>query len=202
MILSHHPLSGTKSKLDVVVKDLNRTHKLFPFLYYLHFVLVRIIVGLCIFLSAYVDSVILWGVLSGIQLLFFFYHFIKLYEKCTIRVLAMLRELQILFVVLFIFALQFKDQSTETLKLKYLKPFMIVFMSMTGMFTLISLMNSFVKLIMWIIKLVKKLIRYRRKPNPAEILAKSFIKEQKEIETKSNVASVVPFAKTSFQVDY
>jgi len=52
-----------------------------------------------------------------------------------------------MFTISFLFSMNFIDQSTEELKLKYLKPFVWTFTSFTLVFTLINLLNFLFMLI-------------------------------------------------------
>lgn len=136
------------SKLATFVKGLNLKQRMFSIIYFLHFIGFRLLLGFLILLTPVIKSYLLWTFILSVQIICLVAHLFKLYEKCICYILTLLREIWLLFIVLYIFSLQFKDQSSDSQKLKHLIPFLFVNISFTAIFTLINLANMLLMLIL------------------------------------------------------
>ena len=95
-------------------------------------------------------SFILWITLVGIQMVALGIHIFKIYQTWIHYVLVLIREVQILFVVSFLLATHFIDQSTDAKRLKHLKLFVWIFQAFLLVFTAINLINFLIKFILLI----------------------------------------------------
>ena len=83
---------STNSNFNTVTKGLNKNSWLYPFIYYLHYLGIWLFIGLMIFLTPFVDSFILWFMLSVFQGIFTLAHLVKLYVTISSYILVFVWE--------------------------------------------------------------------------------------------------------------
>lgn len=107
--------STSTSFLLGLLNGLNQKWKCYSVFYFFHFFLIRVGVTFLIFLSPFISSVYAWGALVLIQGYCTLQHlFVWMYEEFFDYFIAIFWELQIFFVVVYIFMIHFIPQNTET----------------------------------------------------------------------------------------
>lgn len=99
------PKISQNSRLSTFLKGLNLKRRLFPIIYFLHFLGLWLLLGFLILLTPAIKSYLLWILILSVQILCLFAHVFKLYEKCICYMLTILREIWLLFIVLYLFSL-------------------------------------------------------------------------------------------------
>jgi len=96
--------NNKKSRIIKVLNGLNPKRKLFPILYFAHFYLTRILIVIFIFITPYMktDSKYLIVLFAVYQFCAIIAHALFIYEKWTERILALLREVQIFAIVIYL----------------------------------------------------------------------------------------------------
>lgn len=128
----------------------------FPFIYYFHFFSIWLLLPFLIFLTPYSNSKSLWIGISLVQTAYLFIHVIPFFKDIDTYIIGIIKEAQILFVAVYLTSLQYADQSTEELKLKYLWPFSIVYSLFTALILIVALIFSSIKLIIFLKQKCKK----------------------------------------------
>ena len=99
-----------KVNLLTFVKGLNIKKIKFPILYFFHFLFIRFALAILIAYQNQADGwVRVWMGVAGIQTAFLIVHTQRLYEKLVHQVLVIVRELQLIFSVVFIAMLLTRD---------------------------------------------------------------------------------------------
>ena len=88
----------------------------------------------------------------------------RLYQDCVSYLMTLIWEVYILFVSIYIFVIEFTDQSTEDKKTSKLKPFMVCMMTVSSIVSVISLISTFIILIKYIKVLCSK-CKWKKKPH-------------------------------------
>lgn len=107
-----------KSKLFMLVQGLNMKRSIYIFIYFAHYFFIRIIIAILILFTPFERSVVLWGILFGVQIICLLINTPKMYSDYVTYFLTILREVQILFVVIYIFSLHYFEITDETSKVK------------------------------------------------------------------------------------
>ena len=105
--------------LKLLVNGLNTKKQVYVTIYFTHYLLLRVLLGSLIFLSVLVPSQYVWLGLIFAQFMFMLLHLVKLYDSVMTYLMVLLREIQILFVFIFLGVLQFVDQSQESLQQRH-----------------------------------------------------------------------------------
>lgn len=114
-----------KSNLYLLTQGFNLRRPIYTFLYFLHYFFIRIMIALLILFTPFERSVVLWGILFGAQLICLLINIPKIYYDYTTYFLTLIREVQILFVVIYLFSLHYYSENIdETWKVKQFTPFM------------------------------------------------------------------------------
>ena len=98
--------------------------------------------SILVFLTPFEFSKTLIGILIAAQVISLIMNMVKLYELKLAYFLSIVREIQILFIVTYLFALQYVDQTLENQKVKYFKPFMITQLCIASFVSLVSIGSS------------------------------------------------------------
>ena len=100
--------------LQALLKGLNQNKKRYIILYYAHFFVLWISIGILIFITPLVPSIPLWIIVILLQLTGVVIHLVqKLYKVWFDYFIALYREVQLTFICGYLFILHFVDQSTE-----------------------------------------------------------------------------------------
>jgi len=139
------------------VKGLNLKRILSSILYFVHYFGIWMLVSILILMTPDIKlSFLLWIFLAVIQLVAIGIHIFKIYQTWIHYVLVLIREVQILFVVLFLLVNHFIDQSTDAKWLKQLRLFVYIFQGFLLVFTTINLLNFLYQFILLIWALIRK----------------------------------------------
>ena len=109
-------ISHLKKTRQSLLEEIRRGLSTFTFksiVYFLHYYLLWILLMILYLVTPISSSEAIWGVLFGFQVIAFGTHFLKLYSSWHVFMLSILWELQILFVIFYLFLIHFIDQSKQ-----------------------------------------------------------------------------------------
>ena len=78
-------------------------------MYYINFFMARFILILLVLFSGRTSSIALWSIMLGVEVVFVFSNFFKIYESLQTRIISFLTEVSVLVVVIYCFICNFRN---------------------------------------------------------------------------------------------